>query len=163
MKGEHKKIIKILIFIIVAALPFISLTNMVGMDIFLDSFENPESYICLKNSDKIIELEDNNKEYIIIQKSTHPDFNIDTSDIVVYFSFEGDILCSEINEINAIGSFKRYQISDHQSENKETQIFQNQIIGKIVKTLEDNPWNTLLIKMWDISIHNLNINALRTK
>lgn len=161
MKGKHKKIIKILIFTLVAILPFISITNIIGMDIFLDSFENPESYICLKNSDNIIELDDSN-EYIIIQKSTHPDFKIDTSDLVIYFTFDGIILCSEISEIQGVGSFKRYHILDQYSENKESSIFQNQIIGKVVKTFEDNPWNKLIIKMWDISIHNLNINALMT-
>lgn len=145
---------------LLASLPFISITNIIGIDIFLDSFENPESYICLKNSDNIIELEDD-YQYIIIQKSTHPDFNIDTNDVVLYFSFDGDILCSKINEINGIGSFKRYHISDQYSDNKDSSIFQNQIIGKVVQTLDDNPWNKLLIKMWDISIHNLNINALR--
>lgn len=41
-------------------------------------------------------------------------------------------------------------------------IYENQIIGKVIGNVDNNLWNTISMKIWDISIHNLNVKALFT-
>ena len=76
LKKNLKKIIKLSIFFIIISLPFLTMTHILGMNTFLDSFENPDSYICLQNDGNWLSTKTNNEEYIIIQTTTHPDFTI---------------------------------------------------------------------------------------
>ena len=46
-----------------------------GLDIFLDSFENPQFYVCIQDKDNKLETYTDG-DYLIIQKSSHPDFII---------------------------------------------------------------------------------------
>ena len=79
-----KTVIKIWIFISIASLPFITVTQIIGMDAFLDSFENPDHYICLKDKNNVYGSKTKTGEYMIIQKSSHPDFNVKKSDTIIY-------------------------------------------------------------------------------
>ena len=152
-----KNTIKIFIFIALASLPFITVTQTIGMDIFLDSFENPKYYVCLQDKDNSFGLNSKGGEYLIIQKSTHPDFNIDKSDSIIYFKNDGDIVCNKVYFISNIEAIKSYHTID---ENEP--IFEGQIIGKIVKIIDGNLWNSISLKIWETSINNLNLRALLT-
>jgi len=153
MKEQIKKTLQFSIFILIVASPFISVTQIMGMEIFLDSFENPEYYLSLKYNN-------NDKNYLIIQKSNHPDFNIKENDVIIYSTESGSIAYDTIHEIQSMGTLKRYYITSNKEQNNEAPIYQFQIIGKVVKTVEDNIWNSISIKVWETSINTLNIRAL---
>ena len=162
-KKEIKKTIKLFIFFIIISLPFVTITQMIGMDTFLDSFENPDQYLCFQDNGDWFGVKTEESKYIIIQKATHPDFTIEDSDSIIYFKINGDITCSKIKQTNTyISSIKRYSPVNSNEEYEEN-IYESQIIGKIVNRADDNIWNILSIKIWEVSIHNLNIRALMTK
>jgi len=160
MKENLKKIIKLSIFLIIASLPFLTITQIIGMETFLDSFEHPESYVCLEGNGNWLGTKTKEAGYIIIQRASHPDFKIKDSDSVIYCKYNGEIACNQIKEKEYyMNSIKRYHAIDNNEPNEEI-IYENQIIGKVIKTIDDNLWNTLSIKLWEISIYNLNIKAL---
>ena len=64
------------------------------MEAFLDSFENPESYQYI-NSDTL-GIDKINKDYIVLQKPSHPDFSIVKGDKIFYLKDEGGLMCSPI-------------------------------------------------------------------
>lgn len=157
-KKELKQLSKILIFVIVASLPFITLTNIIGMETFLDSFENPEAYICMKNSDDIQGLKTQDEQYILIQKTTHPDFQIEKNDEIIYFNIDGEIKYNKILDITGAGLFKKYYIQNQNEQ--DDAIYETQIVGKIIKNIDSNIWNELSVKLWEISIKYLNIQKV---
>lgn len=134
---------------------------MIGIDTFLDSFENPEYYICLQDKDNSLGLNTKNGEYIIIQKSSHPNFNIKKSDSVIYCKKGGDIACNRIHHINSIGAIKGYYTTKENDVTSQP-IYESQIVGKIINVVDGNIWNSISLKIWETSIHNLNLRALLT-
>jgi len=159
-KKDTKKLVEFIIIISVVSVPFVSITNMVGMETFLDSFERPDSYIYLKNVNEYIITNLKKSSYIIIQKTDNPETEIKETDTVVYSKITGELACNKINQINSIGPIKRYEIkSSFFKEDSET-IYEDQIIGKVVKIVDDNIWNALLMKIWSITTFNLNINSI---
>lgn len=155
---KHKKIIKTAIFIIIATIPFISAASQMTLETFIDSFENPEHYLSLQNNN-IIKSASQNGDYIIIQKSTCPDFTIKEHDEIIYFENNGDIKCSIVLYKSQAGTIKQYYTINKDKSTTDS-VYENQIIGKIIKTMDDNIWNSISIKTWDISIHQLNINNI---
>ena len=155
----NKKILKFCIFISISLLPLITVTNILGLDMFLDSFENPKYYLNLEN--KLLHGIDANEQILVIQKSSHPDFYVENNDEVIYFGSNGDILCSKVYEINSINAKNKFYSVNYYSPNSRI-ICEKQILGKIVKIMDNNIWNLISIKFWDISIHNLNFIALIT-
>ena len=158
-KKITKNMIKFCVFISLTSLPFISITQMVGIDIFLDSFENPEQYICLQDKDNLFGLNTKNGEHIIIQKSSHPDFNIREEDLIIYCKIDGDLVCDKIYSINNVGALKRYYTIDENDITSQP-IYEVQILGKIINIVDNNIWNSISIMVWETSIHNLNVRAL---
>jgi len=152
------KISKLMVFFLITSLPFISITNIIGMEIFIDSFENSDSYILLENEKIMSATKIDKQSYIIIQKIDHPEFELDKNDQVMYCSFNGEILCNKINDIKCVGAIKKYEINNNE-ENDEI-IYKNQIIGKIIKVVDENIWNSICLNFWSTSIDKLNINSL---
>jgi hypothetical protein len=159
MKKKIKNVIKFFIFISLVSLPFITITQILGMETFLDSFENPTYYICLQDKDNTFGLNTKNEEYLIIQKSSHPEFNIKKSDSIIYCKINGDIACNKIYNINNIGATKRYYTTG-ENDIASQPIYDSQIIGKVITVIDNNIWNFISIKIWDVSIHNINLKAL---
>ena len=150
-----------MIFVTVACLPFIGATKIIGMDVFLDSFENPEYYMCVQDNDNLLELDANKGSHIIIQKTSHPGFFIENCDTVIYSNNTGALACNQISQISNIGAIKRYSTTDD-TDISSKYIFDCQIIGKVIKVIDDSAWNTISIKIWEASIQNLNLKALLT-
>lgn len=159
-KENIKKTIEFLVIITIISSPFVSITNIVGMETFLDSFENPNSYIYLKNANEFISSNIKNPSYVIIQKTEHPKIEIKESDTVIYNKITGEIACDKINHIYNIRPIKEYQIKSSYFKDNSEKIFEDQIIGKVVKIIDDNIWNALLIKIWSTTTYNLNINSI---
>ena len=158
MKENIKKIIEFYIFINIASLPFIMATNVIGINAFLDSFENPDSYVHIKNSDSMSGITTGQEKYIVIQKADHPDFKINREDTIAYFNFDGELSFNRISEIKGVGTFARYYIGEEND--GDGTVFNDQIVGKVIKVLDENILTDLSLKIWDISIENLNIEAV---
>jgi hypothetical protein len=158
-KTTQKNIIKLCVFILIGNLPFLTLTNLLGVDLFLDSFDNPDAYQYL-NTEKY-GLEGVNGKYIIVQKTSHPDFSLVTGETVFYMKDEGGLLCQKIYRISDLGSLKKYYTLS--LDGSTDPVVEQEIIGKIIGMVDDNLWNVLALEFWDISIKNLNAVALFTK
>jgi hypothetical protein len=156
-----KKMIKTSIFIFFIILPFLSITNIIGVNTFLDSFENPEYYLVLENNDNYLTNGRKDSEFLLIQKQSHPEFNLKKSDLIIYCQNNGYIACEKINSCS-IGGIKIYHISNNDSIESQL-IFESQIIGKVVNIIDNNIWNSISIKFWDISINSLNLNNFIVK
>ncbi len=77
--------------------------------------------------------------------------------MVLYYDEQGSIEIDEIQKISAVGSFKTYYLNNKTNNNKP--ILTNQIIGKVIIKVDNNILNTISLKIWDLSIHSLNIKA----
>jgi hypothetical protein len=162
MKKAIKSTIKLCAFISIANLPFITITQLAGIDTFLDSFENTGHYIYLQSQRNSMEPNIKEGDYIILQKSSHPDFTIQQQDIILYCKDSGETVYQRVHHINCIDTVKRYHIIDNNNNHTDKPIYENQIIGKVVSIVDNNLWNIISIKIWEVSIHNLNIGALFT-
>ena len=159
MKKLWKNAIKIVMIISILFLPFIYITEIISIEIFLDSFENPKHYLCIQSDGLIFGSKSDKNDLIIIQKSSHPDFFINKNDYVIYFTEEGFVEFSKIVNIKWFGSrAKYYKECDEDFINYP--IFKEQLIGKVIKTIDDNILNSISIKIWEASINNLNIRAI---
>jgi hypothetical protein len=160
MKKILKSAIKLCVFLLFTSLPFISVTQMLGLETFLDSFENSDYYICIEDQGDMFGSTTNDEKYVIIQKSSHPDFKVSENDYVVYAENDGYLACNKVYQITSAGTIERYSVEDFKGESSS--VFKNQVLGKIVDTIDNNIWNLITMKIWDISIHNLNIRSLLT-
>jgi len=99
----------------------------------------------------------------VIQKTKlQESSSIKKRDMVLYYDEQGSIKIDEIQKISAIGSFKTYYLNNKTNNNKPINnkpILTNQIIGKVIIKVNNNILNTISLKIWDISIHSLNIKA----
>lgn len=154
-----RDVIKLIAFITLVNLPFISLTQILGSDIFFDSFENPNSYHYFKNN--IIDTIPD--KYFVLQKSSHPDFSMSAGDKIIYLAEDGNILCNSIMSIKSKNSDHNLYSIYFPGESEEEQISEYEIIGKIINNIDDNIWNKISLKLWDASINSLNAVALFTK
>lgn len=157
-KNMIRDIMKICTFIALVNLPFITTTQLIGIDVFTDSFENPESYQYFKSSK--IDLGTISWGYLVIQKPSHPDFSILTGDKIFYYNDEGGLMCRSIYNITDRGLIKKYYIVNLDGELDDEPIYNYQVIGKVVSLLDNNAWNKISLKIWDASINNLNAVAL---
>jgi hypothetical protein len=158
LKNDSKKILLLFVFILLASFPFLYFTELIGLELFFDSFENSDSYICIQDRDNTFKT-NSNGDYLIIQKASHPDFNVGENDDIIYYNNEGDISFTKVTKISSISALKRYYIEEP-SEYGKSSIFENQILGKIIEIVYDNILNSVSIKIWETSIHNLNLRSL---
>jgi len=162
MKETVKNAFNLCVFIFLVNLPFITVTQQISTDTFLDSFENPDFYLYLQIGGYSMEPDIKEGDYILFQKSSHPDFNIQDGDTVIYCKDDGEIVCNKVCNINCISPVKRYHIVDHNDNITKKNIYGSQIIGKIVSVANTNLWDLISMKIWDMTIHNLNVRALFT-
>jgi hypothetical protein len=148
---------KFCVFLVIASIPFISISQMIGIDTFLDSFENSKHYLCFQNDDGLYAINTNEKDYVIIQESKHPDFSAEKNDYIIYLTNDNELACSRVYHISSIGTNKRYHTQDKESIGHH--VFENQVLGKVIKVVDDNIWNSISISFWEISINSLNIRA----
>jgi len=94
---------------------------------------------------------------MVIQKTKLQESSLKKRDMVLYYDEQGSIEIDEIQKISAIGSFKTYYLNNKTNNNRP--ILTNQIIGKVIIKVDNNILNTISLKIWDLSIHSLNIKA----
>jgi hypothetical protein len=159
-KKTLKLSIKFSLFLVIASIPFVSITQMIGIDTFLDSFENSDYYLCFKDEDGVYATNTNEKDYVIIQESSHPDFSAGKDDYIIYLTKDNELNCNRIYHVTSIGTFKKYHVQDNSFIGHY--VLENQVLGKVIRAVDENIWNSIFISVWEISIHNLNIRALIT-
>lgn len=157
LKQIVKNAIKFFIIVSIASLPFISVTNIIGLNAFLDSFENPKYYLCIQNNDNFLDS-NTDGQYIIVQKSSHPEFSVENNDYILYYSNDGEITCNKVYEISAVHTSKFYKVTEDGYSYGES-IYENQVLGKIVKIVDNNIWNSISLKIWETSIHSINLRT----
>lgn len=159
-KRVANDLFKIFIFIAIINLPFIGMIQLIGIDAFLDSFEFPGSYLYFKNNQ--YNIENGKGDFLVIQKVSHPNFSIMNGDEILYMKDEEDLLCSRVCYEKSWGEIKKYYSINFNDKNNNESFFEYQIIGKVVSNIDYNIWNALSLKIWELSINNLNIVALFT-
>jgi len=159
MNNMTKGVLHLCIFISIANLPFITVTQLVGMDVFLDSFENTEHYLYLQEDGNMRGIDIANDEYVIIKKSSHPAFHLHENDMVIYYNEKGEAACRSLSHITAAGSLLKYYLVDHSGTQPDSVIYDTQVIGKVVSTIEKSVWTAFCLQIWDITISQLNIRS----
>lgn len=160
-KRTLKIIIKFCLFVTIASLPFISITQKIGLETFLDSFENSEYYFCFQDEEGLYGAYTKDNEYVIVQGSRHPDFTVSKDDFIIYSTDKDEIVCNRVYRIRSIGTIKKYQTLDQKSFSQY--VLENQVLGRVVKVVDNNLWNSISITLWEISINSLNIRAILTE
>ncbi len=130
------------------------------MEVFLDSFENSESYVFLKNDNLLSATDTSDSSYIVIQRTDHPDFEIRTNDKIMYSTYQGDISCNKVEEIENIGTYEIVHINKDTNNDNSNVVYKNQIIGKVITIVDENILNSISLKTWSIAIENMNINSI---
>lgn len=150
MVHVKKRLIKLVIFFLLVNLPFVTIIQIIGIDPFLDSFKNPDVYDFFLTNIYSAYTDNEQGKYLLIQKSAHPNFSVENNDTILYCNDGGKTACDKVYQINCVGSVKTYAVTD------ETSIYETQIYGKVLGFVDNNPWNMLSIKIWDISTHLIN-------
>lgn len=158
-KTTIKKIGNFIFFIALVNLPFLTITQQIGLDVFLDSFENPDYYQYTQETTLQSIERSHEPSLILIQKASHPTFSIQEGDIALYATTYERIIYDTTNK-----QTKTYQIHTYYSTlytpEKTKPIPGYSLMGKIIVKLDDNIWNAISLKTWESSIKILNINAL---
>jgi len=159
MKQWHKDLSHFFLFLIIANLPFLTMTCLLGPETFLDSFDHPSSYVLLDPMDSIGQFNITSGSFLLVQRSSHPAFTIEPFDTILYCRDDGTIDCDQISHLTMIGSFRQYAVQGTQHDPDTEVIYEQHIIGKIVGNLDANIWNTLALSLWNTAVNNLNIHA----
>ena len=136
---------------IILVVPFLSAIHTLGKGTFLESFENPEQYVLLQQNNK----------YIIVQKSSHPNFNIKLGDTLFYYNNTGKLISKKIYQIRTINPINKYYTL-YIFNDEDQPISKEQLVGKIIKKTDTGLANKISMNLWDLSVHTLNIRALIT-
>jgi hypothetical protein len=88
-KNIPRTILKLCGFFLIANLPFLTISQLVGVDTFIDSFKHPSSYLYIK-SEKLHDT-DTNAGYIILEQSTNQGFSIHEGDQILYHTMKDSL------------------------------------------------------------------------
>jgi hypothetical protein len=148
---------KIILFVICANLPFLTIANLVGFDTFIDSFHHPNSYLYMKNDN--IQSINGRGGYLILEKPCYQGYEIAEGDTILYHTHD-TVQQTIVSHILVEQGLKTYYVTPNDEDDAASPIYEQQIIGKIKGMLDDNPWNIICLQIWDLSIDNLNTVAL---
>jgi hypothetical protein len=161
MKGKAGKgIVKLCTFFLLANLPFLTMTHLLGIDTFLDSFEHPESYQYMKSDN--VQFTERTGGYLVLQNPASEQFSIEKGDTLLYRTKDGAVECRSVYQVTLQRGIKTYYTTTVAEDELDGPIYDHQIIGKVTGIIDDNIWNALSLQIWDLSIENLNAVALFT-
>jgi hypothetical protein len=126
----------------------------IGIDTFLDSFQNPEKYQFLQhlNTDQIKDRD----THVIIQKSSHPDFHVTYGDAIVYFEESYGFQYGKIDLVSTELQNTIYYIISETEEIQHQPVFEHQVVGKVISSVDTSFWNTLSLDLWMTVITRIN-------
>jgi hypothetical protein len=140
---------------ILANLPFLTMSYILGMETFLDSFEHPSSFLYIKNEQ--IQTLQPQAGYLILEKPTSEAFSIEEGDMILCYTTTHRLQQHIVSEIRYEDGGKTYYASTSASELSGAPIYDSQIVGKITGEMKETLWNRLCLYFWDVSINHLNI------
>ncbi len=149
-------ILKLGSFFLIANLPFLTVSQLIGMEAFIDSFRHPDSIISIQN-EKIAGME-NEGGYIILEQPSYQGFFIGEGDCILYQTKKDTFQQNVVSSIKSDDGRKTYYIANFVDATNGP-IYDHQIIGKIIGKSGDNLWVTLCLQFWEVSIDKLNILA----
>ncbi len=156
-KNLRHTIIKLCGFFFIANLPFLTISQLVGIDTFIDSFKNPSSFYYLKNDR--IHSTDPTAGFIILEKPPYQGSSIKEGDRILCHTMKNTLQQRFVYQIITEDGIKTYYTTSN-TETSDGPIYESQIVGKIIGISEDNIWYALCLQVWDLSIDNLNALAL---
>jgi len=129
-----------------------------GINTFLDSFEHPDSYQFLTN----LRIEDSNAEntHLVIQKSSHPAFEITYGDAIVYYEEASGFQYGIIDLVSTEFKNKVYYIITDEEQFQYQSVFEQQVVGKVISDIGTDIWSSLSLELWDTTITRLNALTL---
>lgn len=128
---ENKKtILQVAMIFFVVNLLFLSAVSSVGLQVFIDTFEQSENYVFVKNHSI-----DSEEELLIVMNSNHPDFS---------------------KEQNAT----LLRIKASQSGPYDTSYSSHSDIGKVVGSMNDDVFSKIIFSLWEASTETLNVFSL---
>lgn len=154
-KKQFQKIIHLCVFLSIANLPFLTVTSFLGVGPFIDSFHHPESYIYLQSNR--INLPDMRTGYIVLEKPTNQDYHITQGDIILYYTYGNELQQRVVDRIFSRQGMTLYYTAIDSQDILDGPIYDHQIIGKIIGTIDETIWNTLCLQLWELSIDKLNV------
>ena len=160
-KDTLKKIqpfVQFCIIILIAILPFLTVTQYMGIECFLDSFDNPDQYYYSTKLLSYTQTSTPDNKCLVIQRSTHPSFTISEDDVIIYYSQSG-ITCDTVAMVIDQPVQKIYTNSVLAAQ-YPSPILDEEVLGKVVAIVDDNLWNSLAFSFWDTSTADLNVRAL---
>lgn len=164
MKGTKrswsKKLLQLGLFLLLVNLPFVTTAYLIGTDAFFNSFDHPDAYLYVKSSKLTTDIYHN--KYFIIEKLTQNDAPLTRGDNIVYLQDNGNIQCHEIYALDKKPGMEPFYLLDPPSNDSDNVVYNYQIIGKVVGVIDNNFWNVFSLKIWDLSINNINAAALFT-
>jgi len=150
-------IFKLCGFFLIANLPFLTISQLVGIDTFIDSFKHPSSFLYIKNEN--LDYIDAKTGYIILEQPTYQGFSIQKGDHILYHTMKDSLQQNIVYLVKSDDGITSYYIPSYTDDYDEP-IYEHQIVGKIIGISEDNIWNTLCLQLWDLSRNNLNAVVL---
>jgi hypothetical protein len=153
-KNLLRAILKLCGFLIIANLPFLTISQLIGIDTFIDSFNHPGSYYYIKNKD--VTSMNPATGYIIIEKPTDQASTIREGDSILCHTIKNTLQQRIVSQIHTKDGITTYYTTSY-NESIDAPIYESQIIGKIIGTSEDNIWYELCLQAWEISIEKFNI------
>lgn len=149
-------ILKLTSFFLIANLPFLTVSQLIGMEAFIDSFKHPNSIISIK-SEKIPGME-SERGYIILEQPSYQGFSIGEGDRILYQTKKDTLQQNVVSSIKSNDGRRTYYTTSYSDANTGP-IYDHQIIGKIIGRSGDNLWISLCLQFWKVSIDRLNIHA----
>jgi hypothetical protein len=147
-------------FFILANLPFLTMSYILGVETFLDSFEHPSSFLYLKNEQ--IQTLHQQGGYLVLEKPTSEDFSIEEGDMILCYTTTHQLQQRIVSRIRSEDGVTTYYGNTSTPEPSDAPIYDSQIVGKIRGTMKETVWNSLCLCFWDVSITHLNILAFFT-
>jgi hypothetical protein len=145
---------KICMFVFIANLPFLTVAHLIGIEVFIESFQHPDAYQCIKtygaNNDTL------SKGYLLLETPIHEHFSIRNGDIILYKTGGGAVRCEPVFNVACRQGTMIYYTTTPTQGVITGPIYGTQILGKVTNTINDNLWNALCIQLWDFSTKNLN-------
>ena len=139
----------------IANLPFLTVVQLLGIDVFLGSFRQPDAYQCVSTYDVSNGVQPN--RYLLLETPSNQHFLIQNGDTILYRTGEGAVRCEPVRNIALRQGTILYYTTTAVKGDMTGPIYETQILGKVTGTIDDNIWNAFCLQIWDFSIQNLNI------
>lgn len=156
MKEQTKRaLIEFIVFTTIINLPFITISTTIGMDIFFDSFQHPQDYQFLEYLKTDSTAGENTK--VIIQKASHPKFDVTYGDAIVYYEESCGFQYGKIDLVSTELQTTIYYIITDEESFQYQPIFEQQVVGKVISNVGSDLWNTISLELWETAITRLNL------